>query len=200
MVFKSLDPDLVYSTVKASGVPVLEPVHFARPVHLPGGAKDARFAVIRLGADVIPNGRVFFCDHYTPELVWRPEWQDHANGVMDIAEFVIAARDPADTAAVYDRVFGPGLLEPVAGGVSFDAAAATVTVQTPDATADRFGDALPSLPENGSDRTVALVFKTSSIDRTAGALDQGRIPYRPFGDGVLVAAPDAANVALAFRP
>src|ERR1700681_4668543 len=43
LVFKSVDADLVYATIKDHGVPVQEPMSFARPVELPGGTQDARF-------------------------------------------------------------------------------------------------------------------------------------------------------------
>src|SRR5258708_31808649 len=39
LVFKSPDADVVYSTLKERAVPVLEPMSFARPVPLPGGAQ-----------------------------------------------------------------------------------------------------------------------------------------------------------------
>ena len=77
LVFKSIDADLVYATMKDHGVPVHEPMSFARPVELPGGARDARFKVIRVSGEEVQNGRTFFCHHDTPDLVWRPEWQSH---------------------------------------------------------------------------------------------------------------------------
>jgi catechol 2,3-dioxygenase-like lactoylglutathione lyase family enzyme len=201
LVFKSPDPDLVHETVKAAGVPVLEPMHFSRPVELPNGTPDAKFTVIRLGAEVVPNGRVFFCHHYTPELVWRPEWQDHPNGATDIAEFVIVARDPAATASIYGRIFGAGIVEESAqGAVRFRAGASDISILTPDAANARFGDALPALPGDGSDRMVALVIRTSSAAKAEGALEAGGIRHRAFEGGWLVAATDAANVALGFKP
>ena len=116
LVFKSIDADLVYATMKDHGVPVQEPMSFARPVELPGGAQDARFKVIRVSGEEVQNGRTFFCHHDTPELVWRPEWQSHANGATEIVEFVIASQQPARTATLYERMFGPGLLTPTSGG------------------------------------------------------------------------------------
>ena len=113
LVFKSVDAGLVYSTLQNHGVPVQEPMSFARPVALPGCAQDARFKVIRVAGDAVQNGRTFFCHHDTPELVYRPEWRMHPNGVTDIVEFVIASRDPASTAAVYNRMFGPNLVRPI---------------------------------------------------------------------------------------
>lgn len=197
LVFKSPDADLVYTALKERGVPVLEPMSFARPVELPGGAQDARFKVIRIGGDEVQNGRTFFCHHDTPELVYRPEWQSHRNGAIEIVEFVIASHDPARTGSLYERMFGAPLLKPVPGGVSFTAGAATVLVLKPEVVAERYaGAALASA--DGSDRMVALTFKVTSLDQPRAVLDAVKIPYRPFARGIVVDHTQAANVALGF--
>jgi hypothetical protein len=197
LVFKSSDADLVHATLKKRGVPVQEPMSFARPVALPGGAQDVRFKVIRIGGDAVQNGRSFFCHHDTPELVYRPEWQSHPNGVTDIAEFVIASHAPARTAAIYDRMFGPDLLAPVQGGVSFRAGAATVLVLEPAVIAERYaGAALTS--EDGSDRMVALTFKVASLATPRALFDAAGIAYQACAGGIVVSHADAANVALGF--
>jgi glyoxalase-like protein len=197
LVFKSPGADLVYATLKERGVPVQEPMSFARPVALPGGAQDARFKVIRVSGDAVQNGRTFFCHHDTPELVYRAEWQTHPNGVTDIGEFVIASKEPARTAAVYDRMFGPDLLKPVRGGVSFQAGAATVLVLEPAAIAERYaGAALVS--KDGSDRMVALTFKVASLAKPRALFDEAGIAYKPYAGGIVVSHADAANVALGF--
>ncbi len=197
LVFKSADADLVYSTLRERGIQVQEPMSFSRPVALADGVQDARFKVIRVAGEEVQNGRTFFCHHDTPELVWRPEWQSHPNGVTGIAEFVIASREPARTAALYQRMFGPDLLAPISGGVSFRAGTATVLVLEPAAVAKRYaGTALTS--EDGSDRMVALTFKVASLAKPRALFDASGIAYRAFADGIVVAHADAANVALAF--
>lgn len=197
LVFKSIDADLVYATIRGHGVPVQEPMSFARPVELPGGAQDARFKVIRVSGEEVQNGRTFFCHHDTPELVWRPEWQSHANGATEIVEFVIASQQPARTAALYERMFGPSLLTPTSGGVLFRAGAATVLILEPAAIAGRYADAALTSPD-GSDRMVALIFRVKSLDTPRAVFDAAGIPYRPYAGGLIVSHLDAANVALGF--
>ncbi len=197
LVFKSPDADVVYSTLKERAVPVLEPMSFARPVPLPGGAQDARFEVIRVGDDEVQNGRTFFCHHDTPELVYRPEWKVHPNGVTDIVEFVIASGEPARTAALYGRMFGPDLLIPIHGGISFQAGAATVLVLEPAAIAERHAGAAP-VSKDGSDRMVALTFKVESLAKPRAVFDAAGIACKPYAGGIVVSHADAANVALGF--
>ncbi|NUB16711.1 VOC family protein, partial [Azospirillum brasilense] len=89
-----------------AGYPAGEPVEFGRPVELPGGAQQARFTTTPI--DGVPEwgGRVFLCQHHTPEVVWRPELVQHDNTVTGLAALVVAADDPDATAASYARLFG----------------------------------------------------------------------------------------------
>jgi Glyoxalase-like domain len=197
LVFKSIDPDVISAMLKQHDVPAEAPMSFSRPVALPGGAQDARFRVIRVRSDQVQNGRTFFCHHDTPQLVYRNEWRVHPNGVTDIVEFAIAAKDPKRTASLYERMFGPPLLEAVRGGVCFRAGVASVYVLEPSAIADRYaGAALVS--DDGSDRMVALIFKVAALDKTRALLDAATIAYRPSASGIIVGHADAANVALGF--
>ena len=197
LVFKSVDPNVVSAALKQRGVPAAEPVSFSRQVQLPLGAEDERFRVERVRAEQVRNGRTFFCHHDTPQLVYRPEWRAHPNGVLDIVEFVIASSAPERTAALYERMFGAPLLTAVPGGVSFRAGVATILVLEPSAVAERYAGAT-IVSEDGSDRMVALTFKVTSLDKLRALLDAAGIAYRPYVDGVVVGHADAANVALGF--
>jgi hypothetical protein len=196
LVFKSIDPDLVSAALERRGVAAEKPVSFSRPVPLSGGAQDAKFRVVRVSPELVRNGRTFFCHHDTPELVYRPEWQVHRNGALDIAEFVIAAKAPAQTASVYERMFDLRTT-PVAGGVSVRAGAATVMILEPSTVAERYADAAV-VQVDGSDRMVALSFNVTSLNTPRRVLDVAGIHYRSIADGIVVDHADAANVALAF--
>jgi Glyoxalase-like domain len=197
LVFKSVDPALVFAALKQRGVPAEEPLSFSRPVQLPTGAGDARFRVVRVRGEEVQNGRTFFCHHDTPELVYRPEWRAHPNGALNIVEFVIASSAPHRTAALYERMFGALLPTPTSGGVSFRAGVATILVLEPSAVAERYaGAALVS--EDGSDRMVALTFKVAALDQPRALFDAASIKYRAYADGIIIDHADAANVALGF--
>ncbi|MDB5370834.1 MAG: hypothetical protein JWP20_2392 [Roseomonas sp.] len=184
--------------IVARGVPAEESREFSRPVDLPGGPQDARFRVTHLAPEVAFNGRVFFCHHFTPELVWRPEWQSHPNGVTGIAEFVVASGDPARAAAPYRRLYGDAVFSETEGGVVLTAGQGCLSILTPDAARARFGDALPALPTDGADRMAALVLRTAALVQTRATLQASAVPVREAGGMLLVAAPDAFGLALGF--
>src|SRR5260221_2363033 len=80
LVFGTDDATALHETLRDAGVPVDAPASFSRPVDLSGGRQDAKFTVLRLTEGAVPSGRVYFCQHFTRQLVWRPEWQSHPNG------------------------------------------------------------------------------------------------------------------------
>jgi hypothetical protein len=82
--------------------------HFSRPVDVAGTSVDARFSTVRLRPGQFSAGRVYACRHLTPELVWRPEWMAHANGVQGIAGMLVIDEDPVQAAASYHRLGGWG--------------------------------------------------------------------------------------------
>ena len=80
LVFKSPDADSTYAELVAEGLTVLAPLDFSRPVETAGGIREARFRIVRAASECFPAGRIYFCQHLTPELVWNGEGLNHANG------------------------------------------------------------------------------------------------------------------------
>ena len=199
LVFKPPAKPTFSDELNASGVAAEPAREFSRPVNLPGGPQDARFRTVNL-IDAVPNGRVFFCHHHTPELVWRDEWRGHANGVTNIVEFTIATSDPKRSAAVFARLFGAAALREAEGGLALTADDAEVLLLTPATVAQRYGNAAP-VQADGSDRMVALGLRTKSLADASAALRAGDIAGVIEETGRLVVpATSAAGVALAFLP
>jgi hypothetical protein len=104
-------------------------------------ARDARFRTTRLDPEKVAMGRVYFCEHQTPNLVWRPEWQTHPNGSRAIARVVVATADPQRAARLFRGLFGDDGVADRDGGQIIAAGAAQVELSTPDAIAAEFGKA-----------------------------------------------------------
>ena len=68
-----------YDELAADGIAADAPVDFSRPVQLADGTFDAAFRITQLAPEATPAGRVFACQHFTREFVWRPEYLQHAN-------------------------------------------------------------------------------------------------------------------------
>ncbi len=90
------DAEASYRSLKALGVAAQPPMDLARPVRFGGEERLARFRLVQVSREV------FLCQHLTPELVWRPEWQSHVNGACELSaiDFPSAAPFPGAPANV----------------------------------------------------------------------------------------------------
>jgi catechol 2,3-dioxygenase-like lactoylglutathione lyase family enzyme len=73
-----------------AGIAAEAPLALSRPVADFG---EARFTLVQLPPAETPGFRTFICQHHTREIVWRPEYQRHANGAQGIASVSIATPD-----------------------------------------------------------------------------------------------------------
>ena len=199
LVFATDNADALFNDLQERDVPVEEPLAFSRPVRLETGNEDAKFRVVRLRAGAVSFGRVYFCEHLTPHLVWRPEWRQHPNGAMGVAGMLIAARDPDAASLNFVRMFGPDAARLGANGARILAAGnVRIELVSPKEVKRRLGDAAPD-PAGRADYMASLSIRTASLAQAAqslqiGGIDRARIePQR-----ILVPARDAMNVAIQF--
>ncbi|MEO8938815.1 MAG: VOC family protein [Burkholderiaceae bacterium] len=81
-------------------------VDFSRPVMLDGLEHHARFRTVRVATEDFAAGRVYWCQHLTPELVWRDEWLIHDNGLRAIDHLAIDSSDAPAAATRYAKATG----------------------------------------------------------------------------------------------
>lgn len=107
LVYKPESADAVHASLTRAGAAVA-PLHaFNRPLELDGVQYEASFRTVRYKPGAFEAGRVYYCQHLTPELVWRPEWQGHANGVLGLSGLtLVSANAQADALAYAQAAFG----------------------------------------------------------------------------------------------
>ena len=110
------DASSAHAELAADGVDADAPLDFSRPVDDLG---DAKFRIVQLPPDRTPGCRMFLCQHFTRELVWRKGYASHALGVTQIAGIAIVAPE----AQGYESVLGTRAL-PIAEGVKIDTGSA----------------------------------------------------------------------------
>ena len=106
LVFRTEDAQRTYTHLAAQGFAPQEPLLLERPVTVDGATQMAQFRNVRMTAAEFPAGRVYFCQHLTPALVWRDAWLAHPNGFSGIAAMTVSAPDPAAEAARYAALTG----------------------------------------------------------------------------------------------
>ncbi|MSP96115.1 MAG: VOC family protein [Betaproteobacteria bacterium] len=83
----------------------------------------AKFHVVRPAPEKMPEGRIQFVQHHTPEAVWQPQYLGHTNNVVKLACVFAVAEDPvaagarwARFAALLPRLAGDFVYLPTARG------------------------------------------------------------------------------------
>jgi 4-hydroxyphenylpyruvate dioxygenase-like putative hemolysin len=84
IAFSTPDADATYDVLKGKGAK--PPMDLSRPVD--GGV--ARFRLVQIEN----SPQIFFVQHLTRELVWRSEWQRHANGARELVHISLSAKRP----------------------------------------------------------------------------------------------------------
>jgi len=82
----------VFAELEQAGIEADPPLALSRPVENLG---EARFTLVQLPPAETPGFRTFVCQHHTRDIVWRPEYQRHANGAEGINSVTIATPDRA---------------------------------------------------------------------------------------------------------
>jgi hypothetical protein len=199
LVFATESAESLFRDLTARDIPMEEPQAFSRPVVLPDGVHDARFCVARLRKGAAPFGRMYFCQHLTPDLVWRPEWRQHPNGAAGLARVSIAARAPAVSAELFLRLFGRDNVREASGGAwNVTAGAVPIEVVPLDILQRQLGDAMP-IASGRSDFIARIGIRTAALSRASEALRSAAIPFQVLEAGrILVPASAARNVAIEF--
>ncbi len=197
LVFGSEDSAVTYAELAKVGVPVDPPVEFTRPVKYAGGQGDARFRTVRMKAGVVPYGRVYYCHHFTRDLVWRDEWRHHANGTVAVARALIVEPDPAKGAKLYADMFGAENVRDIEGGKAVVVGNSRFDIVSEAALKRQFGAAVPDA-EGRPAYMAGLTFRTVSADKAARALQAGKIEFTREGARIVVPARQAINAVVEF--
>jgi len=199
LVFKVDDAAALSARLLAAGVPALPAQSFHRPVDLPDGTRDdARFRTVRLDRAAAFDGRVYWCEHLTPQHVWRSEWQAHPNGALSVARVLLSVRDPERQAAMFRRMFGEAAVTFAADGrVLLPCGPVTVEVAPHALVAAELGAAAPD-PAGRGDHMALVAVRVRDLAATAALLRANGVAAMPHGAALRVAAEPALNAVVDF--
>ena len=190
------DANAAHAALRANGIEADAPLDFARPVALPEGTRDAAFRIVQLPVEQTPGCRMFLCQHFTRDVVWRPEYQRHALGATALAGVALVVEDPARAAPHYAKLFD-ARPQPIAEGLRIDTGSAPIAL----AARGKLGRKLAGveLPVRARPFVAALFIRVA--DRLAAAETLRRGGFAPIAlkDGsYAVHAHEACGVTLVF--
>ncbi len=192
IAFGSADAEATHARLAEEGFDPLPLVRLERGAATPGGERLARFSVVRVPPERMPEGRMQFCRHHTPELVWQPQHQDHPNQAQSLTDVLLCVDRVAETAVRYERFLGlaarahDGLrLFELAGGRLhlFDRAGLRAAT----------GITAPTTPF-----IAGFALTSADLAATRALLTERGVPIRSLAPDVIAATPDAIATTILF--
>ncbi|MCW5235897.1 VOC family protein [Verminephrobacter eiseniae] len=204
VALKTDDAAAFHAEMNAAGIGCEAPVDFSRPVVLPEGARDAAFRIAQVDVAETPGGRLFVCQHFTRDVVWRPQYLSHANGAIGLQSISIAS-DQTRFAAVcgaYERFFdltGQRCANLPACLMATGNTNTPIRILAPPALAATYPCA--RAPSRRLPCFAALHFRVTAIGPTQQFFDQTGIAYTVQPDGSLaVDSPVSHGLIIVFTP
>lgn len=132
LVLDSVDPDADRAVFAAAGLSLFEPFGFERTATAPdGSARKVGFDLTFTADPDAPDIGFFTCRNRYPENFWKPEYQRHANGALDLADVILVARDPADHHVFLEAFTGVRELRSTSLGIECRTARGLITILSP---------------------------------------------------------------------
>jgi hypothetical protein len=181
IAFGTGDAEASHAHLVGSGFGPAPVIRLERPVETPGGHGIALFSVVRVPPGAMPEGRIQFCRHHTPELVWQKQLVAQPNRARALTDALLCVRDPAEAAWRFGRFVGRAARRSAAGGWLLEldrGRLAFVDQRRP--TRLLPGSALPSPPF-----MAACALTSDDLDATRSVLEASGLEPRDAAPGVI---------------
>ncbi len=182
LVLGTDDAEATRAAALSRGAPVGEVQRFSRPVAADALSGDAAFRTVRTAPGCAQAGRLYFCEHLTPQLVWHPPWRAHPNGALELVGVSVRVRDVDAEARLYRSLLGDAALRATASG--FIARADPVDSEV------RAGDGVSAM--------TGLSLRVADLDRVDALLSRARVGFERAAASIRVPGSEAWNVDLDF--
>ncbi|MGO8918073.1 MAG: VOC family protein [Stellaceae bacterium] len=194
LAFATRSGDATAAELRHRGLHPTAPRDLSRQLELPEGTVLPRFKLVSLPPAETPALSAFICQHLTPELVRRPQWLVHANGVVGIAgvTVMVAATEPLREA--YERLFGADVVT-TDEVLTLHVGSHRLVFATPDDISALYPEAEIAL-DRPLPAMAALSLVSEDLGRTADHLTQWQLAYEEAADGTLLVPPGEASGAL----
>ncbi|MFM8517789.1 MAG: VOC family protein [Nevskiaceae bacterium] len=178
----------------------LQPIVGARRrVRLPaGGWIDTASRSMYAFHNERPRMSLFLSDHPKPEAIWIPDYQSHANSVVDVLELHYVARQPEQDAAFIGRMMGGAPAQTSRDGMLFRTPRGQkLAVHSEEAARARWPE-FSALQGNDAAHGLGLTLQVCSLAQCRRALREGGVPHRVTESALVVPPSHASGVIIEF--
>jgi hypothetical protein len=195
IAFGTAAPKADHERLAKAGFAPLDPVALQRDINTESSRETARFTVVRVPPQTMPEGRIQFCQHHTPHLLWQPRWMAHPNRAAALAGVILRVADAQEAAQRFARY--TGLLAQVSGSVwRIDTTRGYLVFVDRDTLHRRLNVVPPTLPW-----IAGCVLKSDDIAATGDYLRKAGASVNVLGNQrLMVQLPPAVGGIVIFEP
>jgi len=195
IAFGTAAPEGDHARIERAGFNPLPPVALQRQIGTESGEGTVHFTVVRVPPGTMPEGRIQFCRHHTPELVWQERWLDQPNRAAALTSVILCVPDTQEAAQRFARY--TGLLAQVSGSVwRIDIARGHLLFLDPETLERRLDVVPPSLPW-----IAGCILESEDIAATGEFLRRARARVHILGNRrLMVKLPAAVGGIIVFEP
>lgn len=197
LAFSAEAAEDVSAALEAASISYKGPADLSRLLELPEGDVEPAFKLVHLNG-ATPGVSSFVCQHLTRDLVWRPEWTGHANGVTGIEAMTVVVDDVAAIRPGWETLLGKDAVLSVGATECCVQTGATELRFLTEAAAKK---AYPDLVKRKwrPPFLASMALSVTDLDNTASALEAGGVKFdRQQDDVILVNSAQANGVTLEF--
>ena len=177
-----------YEALRARRLEPAEPKDLTRNFELPEGWLKPRFRMVFLPESTAPGlMHLLLLEHLTPELIRRPEWLKHPNGVRRVRAITTVVDELDSVRPAYEKLFGEARIEHGVLTVSVGQHA-RINVTTPDSLERLHGPAAFD-PEPTPPFLAAVSLEVESAPRVQELLKANDVPVDMPSDNLVRVGP-----------
>ena len=184
-----------FTDAKIAASPVMR---FEREGRRPDGSPvRVAFSLAFVRDPLAPDIGFAVCEQHYPENFWNPAFQQHANGVTDVAGAVMVADNPSDHHIFLSALTGERDLQSTSAGITVTTPRGEIQVMTPASYADHFNVAAPDI-DTGA-RLSALRLICADLSVVEASLSAGQIEAKTHMGRLIVPPSVAHGAAIIFE-
>lgn len=197
LVLESRDADRDLADYRAKGIAAFRRLDFERAARQPDGTERLVAFSLAITEEPGVEAGFFTCHNRFPENFWKPEFQSHPNGALDVAEVALVAEDPADHHVFLEAFTGVRGPRVTGFGLDFDTPRGTVAALSAAGFRMRYGRD-PAARPGGRARLAGTTIAVADLAATAELLAAAGVATLAHAGRLVVAEPVHGTV-LAFR-
>lgn len=168
------DAEAAHAVLRRMGFDPIPLVDLQRTLKTENGDEaTARFSVARVPPGTMPEGRIQYCRHHTPDLVWQGRWLRHANRSQSLTDVLICVADPAEAGERFARFTDRPVSRLGRGGRLISLDRGRISILDP----ATLSECLPALAVPTLPFMAAAALTSDDIGATAAVLEENGVAF-----------------------